>query len=575
MTNYTGSVWVDNEPVLAGVPLQADLGVESPPELSLTRDGSVPVDLWIDDVGVEVLDLSLLGRDAADVAFRPLFRDNFNRYESALFPRQGGWSAFPAGTSAGEKVGGEVAEEGAKMLRAAREEEEAASSVDDRIYASSARSFKLEGTDEEPGRATKRFSLPEKVPYCVSAEPFAIMVPGEAGQTESKAISSRDREMESRRQKRWDFEKEGRTQRPAGRSGPASSKPAASPVRSGSSEGMEEAKLMSGVPVSGTFYIYAFDGRLLAEYDVAGALVRDYIHFGGQLVAEYTGTQLFYYASDQINSTRIVTDSSGTVVYAAAHEPYGGIQKTWVTTYDPALKFSGKQRDAESDLDYFGARYYARAQFRFLSVDPITTQSGYVIDPHSWNLYAYCGNNPLVNIDQTGRWKSSVHYHVTYEAMLMAFDGWNSNFAAGLAHIVASACAGVDSSPSTTSTPWITFAWNGTSIVPWIEFPDLRQRQAWHFPTSEDLASAYDIAGSTLDPIAFGMALHVIQDSFSHGAYVESASHLFETLVSIFGLPNPDNPLDFWDPALAMAYITLDLCYAYEQRLREFFGERF
>jgi len=44
----------------------------------------------------------------------------------------------------------------------------------------------------------------------------------------------------------------------------------------------------------------------------------------------------------------MVTDETGTVVYSAAHDPYGGIQKTGVSTYEPALKFSGKERDAES-----------------------------------------------------------------------------------------------------------------------------------------------------------------------------------------------------------------------------------
>ena len=46
------------------------------------------------------------------------------------------------------------------------------------------------------------------------------------------------------------------------------------------------------------------------------------------------------------------------MVYSAAHNPYGGIQRTWVSAYDPQLKFSGKERDVESGLDYFGARYY-------------------------------------------------------------------------------------------------------------------------------------------------------------------------------------------------------------------------
>ncbi|MEN6561270.1 MAG: RHS repeat-associated core domain-containing protein [Acidobacteriota bacterium] len=273
--------------------------------------------------------------------------------------------------------------------------------------------------------------------------------------------------------------------------------------------------------------------------------------------------------SDQINSTRIVTDDTGTVVYSAAHDPYGGIQRTWVNTFDPALKFSGKERDGESDLDYFGARYYDKSQYRFISTDPLTIQSGFLIEPHSNNLYTYCGNSPLINIDRAGKWKSKVHYNVTYKAMLMAFKGWDPGFAARLADTVAGACAGVDSSPSTTSTPWWSFIFIGQTIIPWLELPDKRQRQTWHFPTSADLDNAFDVANSTLDPIEFGKALHVIQDSFAHGKYVETASHVWEWFENIFGGRDPDNPLDFWSPALAMAELTLDLCYGYEQRLKE------
>jgi len=122
-------------------------------------------------------------------------------------------------------------------------------------------------------------------------------------------------------------------------------------------------------------------------------------------IAEYrnAGARLLYYASDQISSTRIVTDGSGTVVYAAAHEPYGGIQKMWTSAYDPSLKFSGKQRDPESELDYFGARYYDRSLYRFLSVDPRTNQCLHVLEPQLWNLYGYCKMNPISYIDPDGR----------------------------------------------------------------------------------------------------------------------------------------------------------------------------
>jgi len=182
-------------------------------------------------------------------------------------------------------------------------------------------------------------------------------------------------------------------------------------IRKGVSKDSGDAKMLAGPLPSGTYYIYSFDGRLLAEYNLLGQVVRDYVYFGGQLVAEYKNGVLHYYVSDQINSTRIVTDSTGTVVYSAAHEPYGGIQKTWVTTaFDPELKFSGKPRDAESDLDYFGARYYDRAQYRFLSVDPVIPAGKAVSNPQRWNLYAYCLDNPIRYLDPDGA--DAIHFTI-------------------------------------------------------------------------------------------------------------------------------------------------------------------
>jgi len=67
-----------------------------------------------------------------------------------------------------------------------------------------------------------------------------------------------------------------------------------------------------------------------------------------------------------------------------------------------AQRFTGKERDAETGLDYFGARYMSAAQGRFTSPDaPFADQ--HTIDPQSWNLYAYVRNNPLKNTDPNGR----------------------------------------------------------------------------------------------------------------------------------------------------------------------------
>jgi RHS repeat-associated protein len=71
-------------------------------------------------------------------------------------------------------------------------------------------------------------------------------------------------------------------------------------------------------------------------------------------------------------------------------------------------KFTGKERDTESGLDNFGARYFSGAR-RFTGPDkPFADQ--HPEDPQSWNLYSYVTNNPLRFIDRNGRAKIEVRY---------------------------------------------------------------------------------------------------------------------------------------------------------------------
>jgi RHS repeat-associated protein len=66
------------------------------------------------------------------------------------------------------------------------------------------------------------------------------------------------------------------------------------------------------------------------------------------------------------------------------------------------MKFTGKERDAESGLDYFLARYYSSAQGRFTSPDP-DNYDARIDRPQAWNMYAYTWNNPLKYKDDDGR----------------------------------------------------------------------------------------------------------------------------------------------------------------------------
>jgi RHS repeat-associated protein len=170
------------------------------------------------------------------------------------------------------------------------------------------------------------------------------------------------------------------------------------------------------VPKSGvvgnvdTYYVYDNDGNLVAEYDADGTCTSEYIYLGDVQFAEYRpqSDATYYYLSDQIRSTRLITDETGAVVYSAAHGPFGEEMMTWVATYDPKRKFSGKEREDYSGQDYFGARYYDHKSYRFNSVDPIINKANSLIDQQLWNLYSYCRNNPINFIDPDGREKKSI-----------------------------------------------------------------------------------------------------------------------------------------------------------------------
>ncbi|HLG96100.1 MAG TPA: RHS repeat-associated core domain-containing protein [Bryobacteraceae bacterium] len=81
--------------------------------------------------------------------------------------------------------------------------------------------------------------------------------------------------------------------------------------------------------------------------------------------------------------------------------PFGG-ERFIISTSGNAYKFTGKERDAESGLDNFGARHFGSSLGRFMSPDPNNVGAAST-DPQSWNGYAYAGNNATSRTDPDGR----------------------------------------------------------------------------------------------------------------------------------------------------------------------------
>jgi RHS repeat-associated protein len=197
-------------------------------------------------------------------------------------------------------------------------------------------------------------------------------------------------------------------------------------------------KMIGGV---GTTFEYGKDGELIGERNAStGALTKGYFYRNGQLLATTEdGTTHKFATADHLGTPRAWTDRFGNVIQGGLHDyaPFGqelfagyGVRTTAQgyaanTQADGQRKqFTSKERDSETGLDYFLARYYSSTHGRFLSPDEFTggpdelydfadaasanpTFYADLIDPQSLNKYQYCYNNPLTTVDPDGHkgWK--------------------------------------------------------------------------------------------------------------------------------------------------------------------------
>jgi len=125
------------------------------------------------------------------------------------------------------------------------------------------------------------------------------------------------------------------------------------------------------------------------------------------------GPNTRYYLDDHLGTAQMELSPGGWPVWQGQFTPFG----QEIVNGAPLLpgqadgssmhyKFTGKERDAESGLDYFGARYYASNMGRWVSPDwsakeePVPYAN--LDDPQTLNLYGYVRNNPLSKADPDG-----------------------------------------------------------------------------------------------------------------------------------------------------------------------------
>jgi RHS repeat-associated protein len=171
-------------------------------------------------------------------------------------------------------------------------------------------------------------------------------------------------------------------------------------------------------------YFYDGEGNRVRKvvYNTDGVTIKEetlFVYSAGKFVEEYstktppTNPTTSYTATDQLGSPRVITDSNGNVISRRDFMPFGEEITNNIGERAAALnlkygvadgvrqKFTGYQKDDETNLDFAEARMYENRHGRFTAVDPLLA-SGKSANPQSFNRYTYCLNNPLIFTDSNG-----------------------------------------------------------------------------------------------------------------------------------------------------------------------------
>ena len=116
-------------------------------------------------------------------------------------------------------------------------------------------------------------------------------------------------------------------------------------------------------------------------------------HLGAGMEAFRRGQELSYYHRDEQLSTVFVTDGQGEIRNSYQYDAFGMSLGT-TEKLNNRIRYTGQQYDELTEQYYLRARYYNPVAGRFMQED--------VYQGDGLNLYAYCGNNPVVYDDPSG-----------------------------------------------------------------------------------------------------------------------------------------------------------------------------
>src|SRR6185437_5268487 len=148
-------------------------------------------------------------------------------------------------------------------------------------------------------------------------------------------------------------------------------------------------------------YVYGRSGQELTVVDANQNLLQGETYFGGRYLGTQTPGGFVYAYADGLGTVRKRSDGTVNTGW-----PFGEFPNYQLGTSQ--VQFTGKLFDPETNLSYFGARYYSPSLGRFLTPDwsatPEAVPYADLANPQSLNLYSYVLNNPVSATDPDGHW---------------------------------------------------------------------------------------------------------------------------------------------------------------------------
>ena len=167
---------------------------------------------------------------------------------------------------------------------------------------------------------------------------------------------------------------------------------------------------------------YCLNGTQILAEKRGGTLINYFYTSDGTRVGFKTGGKVYYYVYNLQGDVTHIVDESKNIVATYRYDPFGKILNlsslTTIGKLNP-FRYRGYYYDTESNLYYLNSRYYNPEIGRFINADDID-YLGADSSPLSYNLFAYCLNNPVNRFDVNGNWSMPNWLKVTVGAVAIA-----------------------------------------------------------------------------------------------------------------------------------------------------------